>query len=306
MSRVAVVKYSGNPDNKFLVREQYRQMLEPAFSLLAGDTDGDYVKRRFPRGVVGMKTNCLAPFNPTLLPLVDAISDILKEKSGIEENNLIVWERTNRELKQAGFKLNASSFGRRCLGTDTNGLGYDDDQFFSSGKVNSLVTRILTDVVDHSINFGVLKHHSIAGMSAGLKNMYGAINNPNKYHGNNCSPFTADINNLEPIRSRHRLTIIDAVRVQYDKGPGYHSKAMGYYNGLVLSEDSVAADTVSLMILDHLRQRQGLARLAATGQRVKYLKAAEKIGLGINDMSKIDLQVAVVAADGTVSKGELF
>ena len=307
MSRVVVVKYSGNADNKFLDKNQYRRLLETAFSGLAGGADfGTYLIERFPKGTVGMKTNCLAAYNPTLSPLIDALSELITQSTDIDDNHLIIWERTNRELKQAGFKLNASSFGRRYLGTDTSGVGYDDSRFYSAGKVSSMVSSILTGMVDHSINLGVLKHHSIAGMSAGMKNMYGAIHNPNKYHGNNCSPFAADINNLEPIRGKHRLTVVDAVRVQYDKGPGFSPKYMEYYNGLILSEDPVAADSVALMVLDHLRTRNGLPPLATTNQHVKYLEAGEEIGLGIANINKIDLKVAVVAADGSISTGDLF
>jgi hypothetical protein len=307
MSRVVVVKYSGNTENKFLADKQYRRLLEPGLDILADKTcRKSYLNRLFPGGAIGMKTNCLAPFNPTLLPLVDAVSDILTDETAVDENDLIVWDRTNRELKRAGFDLNASSFGRRFMGTDANGIGYDDSQFYSQGRVSSLVTRILTQMVDHNINLGVLKHHSIAGMSAGMKNMYGAVNNPNKFHGNNCSPFTAEINSLEPIRKKHRLTIVDAVRVQYDRGPGFHSDSMGYYNGLVVSEDPVAADAVSLEILEDLRRKNGLKPLATTGKKVKYLEAGEKIGLGIGSLSRIDLQVIVVASDGSIAPGELL
>ena len=136
--------------------------------------------------------------------------------------------------------------------------------------------------------------------------MYGAINNPNKYHGNNCSPFAADINNLQPIRQKHRLTIVDAVRVQYDRGPGFDSKSLDHYNGLVISEDPVAADRISLAVIEHLRRKNGRLPLAETGSEVKYLAAAEEIGLGTATMDKIDLQVINVDADGRVAGGELF
>ncbi len=307
MSRVAVVIYTANPDNKFLDRDKYRMMLEACFRLLASGNDyTPLIKRLFTKGTVGMKTNCLARSNPTAPPLVDALSDLLIKAAGTAENDLIVWERTNRELKNAGFTLNASSFGRRCLGTDTTGVGYDNDEIHSFGQVNSLVTSILTRMVDHHINLGVLKHHSVAGMSAGLKNMYGAINNPNKYHGNNCSPFAADVSMLAPIRQKHRLTIIDAVRVQYDNGPGFDGSRMAGYGGLIVSEDSVAADRISLEILERLRKTNGRPPLADTGQDVRYLVEGQKIGLGTDDLEKIDMQAARVDDDGRMTPGELF
>jgi hypothetical protein len=43
-----------------------------------------------------------------------------------------------------------------------------------------------------------------------LKNMYGVIHNPNKYHPNGCNPYIADLNMLPEIRTRMRLTICDA------------------------------------------------------------------------------------------------
>lgn len=296
MSIVAVSKLSGNL-GKFLNQEQYRLLLETGLKTFIGGDPKPFLKSLFPKGVVGIKTNCLAGFNPTLKPLVDALTTLLIKAAGIEENDIIIWERSNRELKNAGYKLNASSFGRRCLGTDASGVGYSRD-FYNSGKVNSLVTRILTRMVDHSINLPVLKDHSIAGMSAGMKNMFGAVNNPNKYHGNNCDPYTADVNNLAPIKDKHRLTIIDAARIQYDNGPGFDSRSLDYYNGLIISNDPVAADRVALRIFEYFRAKNGRPPLAKVGRPVKYLDSAQKIGLGESDINRIDLRVVKVNEEG--------
>jgi len=296
MSIVAVSKLSGNP-GKFLDQDQYRFLLETGLKIFIGGDPKLFLKSLFPKGAVGIKTNCLASFNPTFKPLADALTELLIKVAGIEENDIIIWERSNRELKNAGYKLNASSFGRRCLGTDTSGVGYSRD-FYNSGKVGSLVTRILTRMVDHSINLPVLKDHSVAGLSAGMKNMFGAVNNPNKYHGNNCDPYAADINNLAPIKDKHRLTITDAARVQYDNGPGFDSRSLDYYNGLIISNDPVAADRVALQILEHLRAKNGRPPLAKVGRPVKYLDSAQKIGLGEADINRIDLRVVKVNEKG--------
>ena len=55
------------------------------------------------------------------------------------------------------------------------------------------------------INLPVLKDHDGAGVTIALKNMYGAIHNPNKYHPNGCDPYVADLNMLPEIRSRMKL-----------------------------------------------------------------------------------------------------
>lgn len=306
MSRVVVAKYTGAVPSGGLAAEEYRALLTAALeSLGRGEGYKVLVKRLFPGGAVGMKTNCLARQNATPVALADALGDILTGAAGIIENNLIVWERTSREMSQAGYTLNASSFGRRVFGTDAVNVGYRDE-YDSFGQVSSRVTRILTDIVNHSINLPVLKDHSVAGLSAGLKNMYGAVNNPNKFHGDGCHPYAADLNYLAPIRTKHRLTIIDAVRVQYDNGPGYDPGRLCRFGGVIVSDDPVAADRVGLEILDHCRLQNGLSGLAEAGREVKYLAAAERIGLGSADPAKIDVQVAVVDKYGQVSSGGLF
>ncbi len=306
MSQVVVVRCPAVGSDNRLSRRQYSRLLQAGFAALSGKgTVQSAIRRYLPSGVIGIKTNCMARrLNSTPTALVDAFAALLTD-NGFEENNLVVWERTSRELKEAGYTLNASSFGRRCLGTDANGVGYSS-RFFSSGPVNSLVSRILTDLVTYNVNLPVLKDHSIAGLSAGLKNMYGAVHNPNKYHADNCDPFCAHICNLEPIRTKTRLTILDAVRVQYNGGPGYVGDYVAYYHGIILSGDPVAADRIGLEILEHFRKINGLKPPSESGRPVKYLASAEKLGLGVADLEKIKLTVLYVDAAGRVSSGRLL
>ncbi len=306
MSKVVVVRYPAAGSDSGLSRQQYTLLLRAGVSALSGEEDLKAATRAYvPSGVIGIKANCLVrKLNSTPGALTDALAQLLTD-AGIDENDIVVWDRTSRELQGAGYSLNASSFGRRCLGTDAAGVGYGSS-FYSSGPVNSLVSRVLTDLVSWNINLPVLKDHSIAGLSAGLKNMYGAVHNPNKYHDNNCDPFCAHVNNLEPIRTKNRLTILDAVKVQYHGGPGYVSGYIAPYQGIILSNDPVAADRVGLEILDHRRRINGLKSLEETGRPVRYLASAEKLGLGTAAMSKINLTVLQVDAAGAVSSGELL
>ena len=302
MSKVAVVRFAGGLPGS----DQYTVMLKSGLTALSdGGGYAGLVRRLFPSGTVGMKASCLARQNSTSPALAEALAKILIEISGIKDNNIIVWERTSRELKQAGYSLNAASIGGRCLGTDAADIGYSAE-FFSSGKVSSMVSRILTDLVDHNINLALLKDHSLAGMSAGLKNMYGAIHNPNKFHANNCDPFAADVNNLEPIKGKHRLTVIEAVSVQYENGPGFDGRHFDRYGGLILSDDPVAADRVAQEILEHLRSKHGRPTLADVNRPVKYLVSAQQAGLGTAEMRSINLVVRLIDAAGSEKAGELL
>jgi uncharacterized protein (DUF362 family) len=161
-------------------------------------------------------------------------------------------------------------------------------------------------MVDYNVNVTVLKDHSLAGISSALKNMYGAIHNPNKYHDNNCSPFCAHVFNLEPIRTKTRLNVIDAYRVQYQGGPGYRSNYIDYYGGILLSTDPVAVDAIGMEIVENFRKKHGMQSLAEDGRPVRYLEPAQEIGLGVADREKIDLVVRTVSPDGAESGGELW
>ncbi|MCK4633015.1 MAG: DUF362 domain-containing protein [candidate division Zixibacteria bacterium] len=306
MSKVVVVKSQDRELRQPLTRAEYNLFLTAGLRALTGEPNAVAALRKLlPPGVVGMKTNCLAgKANSTPVALTEALADMLI-KTDRDANDIVVWERTSRELAEAGYELNAASTAIRCLGTDANGVGYSD-QFYSYGEVNSLVSRIITRVVDFNINLPVLKDHSIAGLSAGLKNMYGAIHNPNKYHGDNCNPFCAHVANLTPIRLKNRLTIIDAVRVQYNGGPAYVGSYLHYYGGLVIATDPVAADRVGLEILEYIRATNNHPPLAQVERPVQYLKTAAEIGLGIAELDDIDLEVLDIDVTGNAKEGTLF
>jgi uncharacterized protein (DUF362 family) len=306
MSSVVVVKLEAVPSGGTVEADSYRRLLEIGFSALTGRPDiSAAVAGILPGGTVGIKTSCLARgFNSTPVALASALTDLLIG-SGFAANDLVIWERTSRELAEAGFTLNASGRGVRVLGTDANGIGYASS-LQTSDQVSSLVSRILAEMIQHSINLPVLKDHSIAGLSAGLKNMYGAIHNPNKFHGNNCDPYCAHVNNLDSIRQKHRLTIIDAMRVQYDGGPGYVAQYVASFGALIMSLDPVAADRIGLEILERIRSDHGRPPLAQVGREVRYLNTANRIGLGECDLERIELNVLLMDEGGHARAGGLF
>ena len=58
-----------------------------------------------PGDVVGLKVNTIAgPGLSTSVTLVDAICEHLKQ-AGIKPNDIVIWDRTNRELTRAGYHL---------------------------------------------------------------------------------------------------------------------------------------------------------------------------------------------------------
>jgi uncharacterized protein (DUF362 family) len=174
-----------------------------------------------------------------------------------------------------------------CFATDTKGAGFSR-KLYSNNSIGSMISRIQTEIVDIGINFPVLKDHSLAGLSGCLKNYYGAIHNPNKYHENLCDPYQADLYALDVIGGKEKLAVCDAVRVQYNGGPGYVDYWIEDYKALLISTDAVALDTVAAEIVNRLRTKNGMRKLKDSGREPVGIKSAGKAGLGIAELDQIE------------------
>ncbi len=241
-----------------------------------------------PSDRIGIKINTIAgPRLSTLPELALALVSVLTA-GGILQRNMIIWDRTNRELRDAGYPIQTARDKLKIFGTDNPGAGYEQEPY-SFRNIGSLFSTILTNFVTASISLAILKDHGLAGITAGMKNYFGAVHNPNKYHDNHCDPFVAELLACPPIKSRHRLTILDALVVQFHKGPSFHPRWAAQYEGLIFGLDPVATDTVGWSIIEKLRSEKGLPSLKEEGRSPNYLETARVLGLGENDLTKIQI-----------------
>jgi len=265
------------------------QMMETGLGALSTPGDyGDYLQTVFTPGeVIGLKVNGLAgPGMSTRAEVVNTLSALLNE-AGRPFKKQIIWDRFDRELTALGFKVNTRGSGPLCFGTDHRGVGYSPD-LVSRGKVGGLLSKVLVDYCETIVNIPVLKDHGIAGITCALKNHYGSIHNPNKYHDNACDPYIADLNSLEQIRSKQRLIVVDALKIQYHGGPAYHPHWAADYGAILLGTDPVAVDAVGYRIIEDMRISSGLETLKGTRREPIYIKRASEYGLGEAKTEKID------------------
>jgi uncharacterized protein (DUF362 family) len=223
-----------------------------------------------PGDVVGLKVNCLSGHGATRRELVEVICERLQQ-GGVKAGNIIIWDRFNSDLEDGGFKINFSNKGIRCFGNDQ--LGFADD-FEIFGSAASLICNTLSRVCDVVVNLPTLKDHGIAGMTMAMKNMFGAIHNPNKYHVNTGNPYIADVFMLPSVRSKVRLTICDALTAQYEGGPSFFPHWRWPFNGLLIGTDPVALDYTGWQIIETERKKQGLSSLKTAGREPKYIYTA--------------------------------
>ena len=239
-----------------------------------------------PGQTVGLKVNTLGGRGVSSnLQLVEAICERLQE-AGIQAGDIVVWDRDSEEMEHAGFHLAMGGNRVQCFGTDRAGY---EPELVEFGSVGSQLSRILTRRCDVLINVPVLKDHDGAGVTIALKNMYGVIHNPNKYHPNGCNPYVADVNMLPEIRSRMRLVICDATTAMYEGGPGYKPEHSWKCNTLLVAQDPVALDYTAWQIIEHKRAEMGLKTLEGEDRAPRYIATAadREHRLGTDDPRRI-------------------
>jgi hypothetical protein len=303
-SEVAIARDRGIIDGNFKVDEKLvKELLNDAVMKLAGTkTALDAWKKYFRSDdIVGIKVNTLSGKWMCSHPeLVYAIVDGLVS-AGVKHKNIIIWDRFDRELVVAGFNLNKkSSNDPRCFGTGPD-VGYEKD-IRMYGSVASRFSKIISHCTAF-INVPVLKHHGDAGVTLSMKNWFGAIHNPNKYHFDTSSDnkmlaacdYIPDLNFMlfskSGMNKRQPLIICDGIMSQYDKGPGYVPSKTWNYSGLIVSEDPVALDRIGTQIIERKRAEIGLKSLTDIGREPEYISiAADKLHhLGIDNLSNIEL-----------------
>ena len=239
-----------------------------------------------PGEVVGLKVNCLAGRGISTNPqLVEAVCERLRQ---IGVKDIVIWDRLNADLENARFRINEKGAGVRCFGNDT--LGYESE-LATFGSAGSLLSRTLTEVCDAVISLPVLKDHGICGVTMALKNVFGAIHNPNKYHISAGDPYVADVYMLPPIRQKVRLTICDATTALYEGGPSYMPQWTWPYNGLIVGLDPVAVDYTGWQIIEKKRAQAGMKSLPEVCRAPHYIATAADAQhrLGTDDPRRIEL-----------------
>jgi uncharacterized protein (DUF362 family) len=233
--------------------------------------------------VVGIKVNCLAGARMSpRVELVDALVELLAE-AGVQRHRMIVFDRSSRELEAAGFDIRRAGGAYRCFGTDND---YDRHPTIS-GQIGSCFARLVSSTCTALISFGVVKDHDLAGVSAGLKNWYGVIHNPNKYHDSNCNPYVADVIRHEIIRSKIRLTVLDGIEAQCHGGPAFNGQGVFNLGKVAVSTDPVAADLWAWQQIDAERRRRGLPTLVEEERAPSFIDTASRYGLGVGDPANL-------------------
>jgi uncharacterized protein (DUF362 family) len=126
---------------------------------------------------------------------------------------------------------------------------------------------------DVLINVPIAKHHSMAGLTLGMKNLMGLITNRPIIHAN----FGQRLPDLASLLAPD-LTVIDAVRILVDHGPtGGNLDDVRLTNTVIASHDLVAADAYATSLF-------GLAP-----EQIAHIVGGAKMGLGTMDLRAVEV-----------------
>jgi len=279
-----------------------KQMMDSGIKLLTGtDNPKDAWKSLFHEDErIGIKINglgadILAGNYQICWAIVDALKGI-----GVKENNIIIWDQYQHFFLSSGFKINRSFKGVRTYTMDGGGGKEALDsgsshREYDSGYGAVKISKILTEEVDSLINLGLLKDHGLAGVSIALKNIsHGVISHPDIFHDNSCDPFIAAINSIPVIKDKIKLHICNGIVGLYEGGPMPKKRYVWNNNGIILSKDPVALDTIGMNIIEEKRKEKELRSLFNRPNLPVHIETAAKYGLGVRDLNLINHKTVLI------------
>ncbi len=276
--RPGLVTATGGLDPKLL-----ESALGAAVARAASETTPVAAMRRLfkPTDVVGIKVNTLGGRGVSTRPEVALQLAAWLQAAGVPADRIYIWDRTDQELRTAGYTLSQS--GVRVFGTNDS-WGDLVDWGPSASRFARAIEQELTAV----ISCPMLKDHYLAGLSLSMKNWYGVVHNPNKLHDEGCNPYLPALSAQRAIRGKLRLNVADASIAQCNGGPGRMPRFAWPFSGFLASTDPVALDAVGWRVLEARRGEIGLPTLAAENREPRYIAAAAKLGLGVAEPARIE------------------
>jgi len=132
---------------------------------------------------------------------------------------------------------------------------------------------------DKVINLPIAKHHSLSGLSLGMKNWIGAVGGRRNALHQDIHPTIVDLARY----FKPTLTLIDGIRIMVRNGPsGGRESDVATMDRLILSDDPVAADARAAAYFDIQPEQLG------------FIQLAEKWGLGSTNTGELDNRQVVI------------
>jgi hypothetical protein len=236
-----------------------------------------------PGEVVGLKFNIVSrDFTGANQAFVDALAAGL-QSAGVKRESIIVLEAENARLDGGGPPQH----------------GWAGEYDFGSGRTR--LSNVIVNQLDALINVPNLKQHPLAAFTGCLKNLSHAkdtlMEGPERFHGNACNPFIADICALGPVREKTRLHVMNALKGIFERGAYPPAPQFQWdRNGILVGLDPVAMDALGADIVDSRRAEARGQDVRRDPRALRYLATAAERGLGVAELESINHVTVPVGA----------
>jgi hypothetical protein len=282
-------------------------MIERALTNLTGQasTTDAWLSLISTQDTVGLKVlSRPGPTSGTRPPVVEALVKSLLA-AGLPPRQIIVWDRSIADLRQAGFFSLAERYGVRVAGSAE--AGYDENTSYDSPLLGQLawgdlefgrlgpgigrkshVSKLIS-TMDKIITVTPLLNHNLAGVSGALYGLaMGSVDNTIRFEQDAgvFAEAVPDIVSLEPLYDRLTLHFVDALVCQYQ---GEERQLLHYstaLNELWVSRDPVAVDVLGI---EELERQRRTAAVASARSNLKLYQNATAIWLGVSASRQIDV-----------------
>ena len=295
-----------------------KAMIAQGMTTLTGDKDARDCWARFfnAQDVVGIKINCSGA--PGAMSMPEIVTEIASNliAVGVKPNSIVIHERGGGQILLARYDQFVPA-GVRVESANT-WLGFDpgvhvEANFYGEDDTRSFLLRMVTEQFTKIINVPNMKDHGASGVTGCLKNIaYGEFNNVARSHYKSQTEtrtFIGTLANVEPLRSRTVLQIMDGLRGVWHAGPFSRDKRYRFYpKQMKFGTDPVAIDRFLIDVIDNKRKQEGA--ISVWERDMKYystkledwqadpnvnrfirepghIEYASTLGLGVYDTSKI-------------------
>ncbi len=305
-----VIVEDENATDAFRPREDHVQsMVRRGIMKLTGKGDSReaWLSLVSTQDVIGLKVSSKPGANSGTRPAVVAAVARGLMAAGIPSQQIIIWDRNEVALRDAGFMQLAQELRVRVAAAtqagwdeanyyDTPLIGnpvFGDFEFEKKGEGvgrKSFVSKLVTKEMTKIINITPMLNHATAGVCG---NLYGlamdSVDNILRFDGDpgRLAQAVPEICALPVLGDRVALNITDALICQYEGGQRglLHYSAM--LNQLRFSRDPVALDVLSIKELDAQRRKSKAPNFRPN---VELYRNAALLEIGIADPARITVE----------------
>jgi hypothetical protein len=317
-----------SPDGLKVDGEVVREMMERGMRSLTGETRTlDAWKQFFNSDdVVGIKVN--AGGRPWVVSTPEIVVECVRNLMavGIRPEQIYIFERFEDQMDEINYAqylpggvniFSAERANQRYSNANYDPHVYVEADFFGEDDTRSNMITLISRKLTKIINIPNMKDHGATGVTGCLKNIaYGGFSNVARTHYRGTShtlSFVGTLAAVEPIRSRTVLQIMDGLRGVWHAGPFAATlKYVFFPRTIMFGTDPVAIDRLLLDIIDEERKRQGAISIWDRSEKTLdfingkrrdedpnvniiirepgHIDFAAKLGLGVSDIRKIQLQ----------------